>query len=214
MTRVKQILQAMRAEHIPEGESGLWKVRRECLDARRADILSWQAERSIEPGTYTYLHRVTWASAHLHSDVVMEDTRTELLKHMDFCLYAHGRVLVCGLGLGCVVRGLLVDDTVEHVTVIERERDVLKLVAPSFSGEERVEIIHADALEWAESSQGWWDFAWHDLWSDPDTNEQHLQVIHGKLIKALVRRARVQGAWGFPRYLRRFANRKRAGAMI
>jgi hypothetical protein len=36
----------------------------------------------------------------------MNDFPQELKKHLDFVLRARGRVLVTGLGLGCVVRGL------------------------------------------------------------------------------------------------------------
>jgi predicted membrane-bound spermidine synthase len=45
-----------------------------------------------------------------------------------------------------VLHAILQKDDVTHVTVIEKEQDVINLVAASFANDPRVEIIHADAM--------------------------------------------------------------------
>ncbi len=54
-------------------------------------------------------------------------------------------MLINGLGLGMVLHAILQKDDVTHVTVIEKEQDVINLVAASFATDLRVEI-NADAM--------------------------------------------------------------------
>jgi hypothetical protein len=151
----------------------------------------------------TLLYRQTLATMHLpHGDVVMEDSRRELLRHMPIWLAARGRVLVSGLGLGCVVRGLLASPAVEHVDVVELDPDVLRIVGAEFAGNPRVALHLGDArrIEWPAKAR--WDFAWHDIHSDEGFG--HLQVLHAELIVRYAGRVTErQGAWMFPRFAKR-----------
>lgn len=129
----------------------------------------------------------------------MSDDPKELRKHLPIVLAASGRVLVTGLGLGCVLRGLLARPQVEHVDVVEIDAGVLEMVAPTFAHEPRVTIRHADALaiQWPAGTR--WDFAWHDVWNDtPNT-----QVLHAQLLQRYRGMVPQQGAWGFPRWMKR-----------
>ena len=60
-------------------------------------------------------------------------------------------------------------------------------------------MIHADALEWVKNNGQGFDCAWHDLWSDEDRGEEHLQLKHSKLLAELAPKIPMQGAWAFPR---------------
>lgn len=133
----------------------------------------------------------------------MHDGEDELRTHLAAALQARGRVLITGLGLGCVLRGVLASDAVESVDVVERERSVLDLVEPHLPKDDRIRIHHADALRWVASSKQAWDLAWHDLWANPDLGDEHLVLQHQRLLFALRRRTRVQGAWNFPRRYKR-----------
>jgi len=136
----------------------------------------------------------------------MNDFPKELKKHLEFIRRARGRVLVTGLGLGCVIRGLIANDKVDHIDVVERSRDVIKLCWPwavdarLFKIQPLVTLHQMDANR--QLPPGTWDYAWHDLWSDPERGERHLQVLHSKLFTKLHKRVRVQGAWAAPRWLR------------
>lgn len=134
--------------------------------------------RDVPPGKYVHLWRFTMATMHMDppAEMVMNDIESELRKHLDFCLRAHGMVLVTGLGLGCVLRGLLVNPAVRHVLVIERDPAVIRLVAPHLpqTAPPRHTIVEADARTWCKEVGITFDCAWHDIWSDPDKDEEHL----------------------------------------
>lgn len=197
MTR-DDLLQVMRADAVPAGERELWLVRK--WKPRRTVYNN--AGQPIPPGNYTSLCRVTNGTLHLCGETVMSDDPVELSRHLEPAILARGRVLVTGLGLGCVLRGMLANPHVDFIDVVERDLAVLDLVAPHL-GAGRFQIHYADAMEFVRGSSQRWDFAWHDLWADTDSGEPHLAIIHQRLILALRGRVRWQGAWAFPRHLRR-----------
>lgn len=184
-------LQAARVPHsvLPQ-TFGLWTIERRLASDSilgELDLVGWH--------DYTLLRRVSMKSLHLDvGEVVMEDSRRELQKHLPIWLAARGRVLITGLGLGCVVRGLLANPAVEHIDVVEIDGGVLRVIGAEFRDSKRVNLIHGDAL--TIDLPGRWDCAWHDIWTDGDV---HLQLLHGKLIRRFWPRVGKQGAWAFPR---------------
>lgn len=149
---------------------------------------------TIPAGNYTELH--------CGDDLVMHDTPAELATHLEFAMKARGNVLISGLGLGCVMRMCLMNPAVERITVVERSEAVMRLVAP-YVNSPTVSIIQSDAVEYADGNRMRFDCAWHDLWSDPESEDEHLQLIHARLIAALAPMVGMQGAWEFPRPQRR-----------
>jgi hypothetical protein len=178
--------------------------------ARVPDILkpqgfgAWLIERwNVQPGsqqewvgwpTITLLRRFTEATLHCNGEVVMEDSRTELSRHLPIWLRASGRVLITGLGLGCVVRGLLSKPSVEHIDVVEIDPAVLRVVGPEFYGNPRVSLFRGDALTFTWKQATRWDYAWHDIWAP-----KKLHVLHGRLMIRYHDRVGHQGAWMLPR---------------
>lgn len=199
---VAGILQSMRADSIPPGEAGLWYVAKREITPRQEDLQKRLVKSGTLPdwaptGRYTFLYCLTEATLMQGGEVVMNDFPGELKKHLQFILQAQGRVLVTGLGLGCVVRGLLAYGQVEHVDVVERSWDVLKLCGP-YVADRRLTVYVMDCLK--SLPQGTWDYAWHDLWSDPLKEEPKLSVLHARLMANLKARVRHQGAWAMPRW--------------
>jgi spermidine synthase len=151
---------------------------------------------------HTVLTRWTMASLHLrHGEVVMDDSYRELRRHLPIWVRASGRVLVTGLGLGCVVRGLLHNQRVESIDVVEISEQIVEHCGAEFLDEPRVRIHVGDAMKMDLS--GRWDFAWHDLWKEDEPGDSGLQVLHGELMLKLRKRVRHQGAWSFPREFKR-----------
>lgn len=206
VTLKARCLAAAKADAIPEGKSGLWYVQKVPL-ARDTMVPHSTDEpkryEKLPAGNYTQLRRLTWAEVHIGGECVMLDTPGELGKHLDFMLRARGRVLITGLGLGCVARGTLANPAVTSVTIIERDPHVLHLVRPHMPIDSRLEIIQADALTWTKNTTETFDCAWHDLWTSADDGEPELQLWHCELIKAMSDRVAFQGAWQFPRWIRR-----------
>ncbi|MBQ4316986.1 MAG: hypothetical protein IJC20_01940, partial [Clostridia bacterium] len=64
-------------------------------------------------------------------------------------------------------------DTVEKVTVIERDESVIELfgelILPNFDIKDKIEIICADAFEFAEkeAKNHKFDYVFADIWHDP-----------------------------------------------
>lgn len=195
----QEILKAMKADGIPSGSSGLWAIRKSTINQNQ-QMKRHGVDVVLPADCYTFLFRYTDNTIFRDppGEVVMEDTPFELQTHLGFVLKAYGRVLVTGLGLGCVVRGLLLNERVEHITVIENSKDVLSLVQP-YIPTERTTIIEAEALEWSSKNKDWFDCAWHDLWTNRDNGEPHLDFWHTSLFINLQRMVKNQGAWAFNR---------------
>ena len=175
---------------------GLWTIRREDVSQVIPIFKSW-----IGFDTMTLLHRFTTATMHQsYGEVVMEDSRRELRRHLPIWLQARGSVLVTGLGLGCVVRGLLASPQVEMVTVVEIDQQILRVIGKEFEGNERVRMVQGDALTVDLPDR--FDYAWHDIWTE---GNDHLQVLHAKLISRYHRQCKFQGAWQLPRMFKRTA---------
>ncbi len=85
---------------------------------------------------------------------------------------AHGRVLAMGLGLGYYAYMVSRKDEVSHVTVVERDPAVIRLfqkeLLPQFENGDKIELICADALDYAEKElpHGRYNTVFADLWHD------------------------------------------------
>ncbi|MDA7316288.1 hypothetical protein PJ201_17580 [Escherichia coli] len=149
---------------VKDGKSGTWKLDTFEITTDKALTLALRAECTgntdefIPPGGSLYkilagsdLHR---GIGHHHIPAVGQ------------AAISTGRVLINGLGLGMVLHAILQKDDVTHVTVIEKEQDVINLVAASFATDLRVEIINADAMEYCPPAGVTYNACWHDIWTD------------------------------------------------
>lgn len=200
--RVEHIISAARCPPSIRPQSfGLWHI-------ERHDRIPQQSRERVFWDSLTVLRR--WSLRTLHKtlpEIVMEDSRHELRKHMPIFERASGRILVTGLGLGCVVRGLLASDPVTKIDVVEIDKDIIRIIGAEFRDCPRVTIHHGDALK--IKLPGRFDYGWHDLWTDGDV---HLQRLHSKLFLKFARQCDWQGAWHFPGNLARRLPWNRAAA--
>jgi hypothetical protein len=145
--------------YLPIGSRGRAAISRFTVTPTDSDFTRLRAAMKgrgyVPAGEYTQLR--------VNGSQWMSDTPDELRDCHSILCRARGRVLVNGLGLGCVVRGLLAKPIVEHVDVVEIDPDVIALVGPHYAGP-RCTIHHADAfaIEWPNGTR--WDCAWHDIW--------------------------------------------------
>jgi len=96
--------------------------------------------------------------------VVMSSTPVDVNDIIESLKDFKGSVLLTGLGLGCAVNVLLDKAEVNDITVLEKEIDVINLVAPSFKNN-KVKVIHADAFTWTPPKGKIYDFVWHDIFN-------------------------------------------------
>ena len=170
---------------VPEGVSGEWRVERFSVDrdASRWDFLTGKG-RGVDPGRYTALR--------CHGGTVMSDTDDEYRDHCGLFRNARGHVLINGLGLGCALSVVRSIAAVERITVVEISADVLRLVAPTFAVDRRIEFVEADALTWAAPRGASYGAVWHDIWPNIcSDNLGDMKALHRKY----GRRAEWQGSW-------------------
>lgn len=202
----RDFLEAARVPYtVQPQECGLWRIER--VPAPKAELCQAVGMPPVGWSDYTVLSRYTDATLHLdRGEIVMEDSERELRRHMPIWLNARGRVLITGLGLGCVVRGLLANPAIEHVVVIEMDPRIVGMVWPEFEDDQRAMLIQGDALKVELPAWMRFEFAWHDIWCEGNDG---LHELHFDLIKRFKSRCRRQGAWMFPRTLRRVGVAKR-----
>lgn len=175
---------------IPVGESGRHRVERFSVSETEAELhnlrgfFGHEVHRRIRAGEYTRLMR--------GPQIVMSNAPAELRDHASFVRQAHGRVLVHGLGLGCVLSELIAKDSVDHVTVVEISDDVVNLVWPAFEDSTQVEIVRGSAFTWKPAVNRQWDCCWHDIW-DNITSDNLPEMI--RLHRRFGRRCGFQMSW-------------------
>lgn len=186
---------------IPEAKFGLWSFWRASAngDAER---------RFIGADTMAILGRVSLLTLNRPDtyETVMEDSVRELRRHAPIFRHGAGRVLVSGLGLGCVVRGLLAKPDVDHIDVVEIDREILAHFGEQFTDNPRVALHHGDALtfEWPPGTQ--WDYGWHDIHC---VKTDSVAFLHARLFARFYDRCGRQGWWGRgARIARRFAKER------
>lgn len=132
---------------------------------------------------------------------IMDDSDRELRRHIAAVLAASGRVLKTGLGFGCFVRMCLLKPNVEHIDVIEIDREIIDHFGKEFEGNPRVTIHHADAFDFPLDGRQW-NLAWHDIYCEGNDG---LQTLHAGLMKRYRDHCDQQGAWNLPRWASRLA---------
>lgn len=179
-----------RADRMQLGSRGPWEICRTVVSEQDASFLRlraiFQGGRGVVPAgaAITSLYR--------GGTLVMSDTPDELDDlYPLFVRSPRGRVLVNGLGLGCVVRGLLAHPAVEHVDVVEISADLIALVGPQVA-DPRLEIHHGDAYTYRWPPGTRWDVAWHDVW---DTISADNLPEMARLHRRYGGRVRWQGSW-------------------
>lgn len=147
---------------VPLGKSGPWTIKRFTTTFDLPYLRHFRDGRAPGLGAFTRL-------VHDQHGVIMSDTCAEIGDLKPYICRLKGRVLVTGLGLGMVIHILTkapeLKGQVKTLTVIEKDKDILKLVKKHYaSSDSRVNIIHADAFEWTPPKGTKFDSAWHDIW--------------------------------------------------
>ena len=122
----------------------------------------------------------------------MSNTPDEIRDHRVFIHQAKGDILINGLGLGVILEILLPKPEVTSITVIEKDPEVISLVAPYFKDEKKLTIINADALEYTSPKGKRYNAVWHDIWDDITlSNLKDMKKLHRKY----GRKCDWQGSW-------------------
>lgn len=173
---------------IPDAPVKPGKVGKAVIDTFEIDreaalrSLMRDGSRAVLPGTYRRLC--------VGGVLMMTDTRAEKNDHIAAVKNAKGHCLVTGLGLGMVANAMALKESVESVTVVEIEQDVIDLVMPFMPP--KVEAICADALTWTPPKDARYGVVWHDIWATICVDDLPQRTF---LKRRFGRRADWQGDW-------------------
>lgn len=167
---------------LPEMQKGPWKV--ELFTTDRTDFGSMFKGRGVPVGqTYTRLMR--------GGTLVMSDTPAEMRDHWGAVRAANGSCLLNGLGIGMVLKNILLKSEVTDVTVVEISQDVIDMVSPYYD-DPRVTFVCCDAMEYQPPKGKRYGMVWHDIW-DYICADNLSEMT--KLKRKYGRRADWQGCW-------------------
>ena len=103
----------------------------------------------------TYLHEGT----HHWMDDSVPERRTQ-----DFVVeIVTGKVLIGGLGLGCILEQLQAKDAVTKMIVIEKAQEVIDLVWPHLDVP-KATIVHKDLEVYLKTTDETFDYIYMDVW--------------------------------------------------
>lgn len=178
------------------------------FDSLRAELDPHQGGRWVPEGNYVKLQTIQ-DDADIGIDpgwgVMMSDTPDEMNDHADPILNATGRVLIHGLGLGCVLNCLANKEDVTHIDVVELNRDVAALVMPFFQryGDKIEFHIGTSCVDakWPKGAR--WNYVWHDIWAQiamhnlTDKDDPENGISYERLHRMFANRCDRQASWAF-----------------
>ena len=95
---------------------------------------------------------------------VMTNVPSECSKLMTFVSMARGAVLINGLGMGLMLEALLAKKEVTEITVVEKSKDILKLISSAFKNEKRVKFVNKDAFKYVVPKGKKYHCVWNHIW--------------------------------------------------
>lgn len=155
------------ADLLEDRQVGDWKLEKFTIDGNNFAAIM----QGITPGSYVRL---------LHKgECVMSDTNMEKRTNMDFCINACGDVLIGGLGIGMIILAIQDNPEVKSITVIEKNQEVIDMVASQLNFNEKVKIICADVFEWKPETGVKYDVSYMDIWSwiNEDIYEREMKPL-------------------------------------
>ena len=176
--------------NIPSGKSGNWSVEQFEVTEDQAAIermrSMFSGGRGVAAGEYTSLK--------YKNQIIMSDTPDEIRDHSTMIRMARGNILINGLGIGMVLQACLNKDVVNHVTVVEKSSDVIKLVGEYYKEKygDKLTIVHEDAFTYKPDKNERYDAVWHDIWANITTD--NLPEMH-KLHRKYGKKTEWQGSW-------------------
>lgn len=151
----------------------------------RSMMSTFSGMSNVEPGDYVRVY----VGREPRGDPDMSDTPMERRTNMEVRRMARGRCLIAGLGIGMILHPILdpkrhtptkrdrfLHPRVDHVTVIERDPDVIALVGPSLARYgDRITIVESDIHAFTPGKGEKFDTVYFDIW--PVISEDNLKEI-------------------------------------
>lgn len=95
--------------------------------------------------------------------IMMSNTPMEMETQVDFVRSAKGKVFIAGLGIGMVTLAIQDNPEVTEITILEKEQEVIDLVAKHLPFNKKVKIVQGDAFTFKTPEQ--FDILYFDIWN-------------------------------------------------
>lgn len=180
---------------IPEGKSGKVYVKHQIeKKGTKLPVVSMRDAIFAKNGNSSYyvcktdmlIHKICEGKSFDGGDGTwMSDCPQEIWSQKDIVERAFGDVLVGGLGLGYIATAIAEKEDVTSVTVVERNKDVIKLVW-KYLDNPKLRLVEADLFKYLKKVNGkrTFDWAFYDIWAP--TGESVLGEFIRPLRKASV----------------------------
>lgn len=152
-------------EILKDKQVGEWKL--EHFQIKPGDLYAFK--NGIAPGNYVRLCH--------NGQIVMSNTHMERWTNMNFCTHAHGDVLIGGLGIGLIILAIQDNPEVHSITVIEKNQEVIDMVATQLPLNEKVKIIQADVFLWKPQRGVQYDTIYMDIWPWLDSHTYQEEML-------------------------------------
>ena len=133
------------------------------------------------PAIGTVDHRFKFPNIKENGSAWMSITPNEIFTMQKPIEDASGKVLTLGCGMGYFAYMAALKDSVEHVTIIEKQPEVIKLfntfILPQFSCKDKITVIQADAFDYMEAlADGEYDYCFVDIWKGNTDTVPYLKM--------------------------------------
>lgn len=117
---------------------------------------------------------------------VMSDTPMEKETNRDFVCNAHGNVLIGGLGIGLIILAIQDKEDVKHITVVEKNCEVIELVGKQLPLNFKVNIINDDVFEYKPLFK--YNTIYMDIWNyiNEDVYKEQMKPLISRYRRYLV----------------------------
>lgn len=99
----------------------------------------------------------------ISGEVMMSTTPMEYYTNREFMNKAHGDILIGGLGLGCVPYCIQDKKEVKSITVIEYSQNIIDLVLPQHSFNDKVKVVKDDVFTFKPEKK--YNCIYMDIWA-------------------------------------------------
>lgn len=126
--------------------------------------------KEVTPIAY-FPQQVPFLSLSYKNEVWMSITPNEIETMQPAIDRARGNVLVMGLGLGYYPYMISLLKQVKHIYVLEIDKNIIdifnKCIFPHFPHQNKIHIIHGDAIEYLKDNPIHFDTTFVDIWHNP-----------------------------------------------
>ena len=123
----------------------------------------------------------------INGHVIMSDTPMEWRTNRECIYYAHGDVLIGGLGIGMIIMAIQDKESVKSITIVEKNPDVIAAVKDQLPLNNKVRVIEGDVFTYVPDRK--YDCVYMDIWGDVSEDTypemQKLKRKYGHYLKPL-----------------------------